>query len=57
MVGNTEKRRKILLIWRFDNVIPPKRLPQTPPKAIADQERDWRSPANAALINKKNDLS
>lgn len=52
MHGSTENRRKIASIRKLDNANPPNKLPHIPPKAIADQDNDWRSPAYEALTNK-----
>ena len=52
MHGSTQNRRKIVSIRKLDNAYPPNKLPHIPPKAIEDQDIDWRSPANDALTNK-----
>ena len=48
--GRTEKRRNIVSIFKLVKAYPPDKLPNIPPKAIANQDIDWRSPANEALI-------
>lgn len=50
MDGSTEKRRNIVSISKLVNAYPPDKLPNMPPKAIANQDIDWRSPANEALV-------
>lgn len=60
MDGSIEKRRKIVCISKLDNANPPVKLPHMPPKAIANHDTDWRSPANEALttiISKHQGLS
>lgn len=50
MPGKIEKRRKIVSNLKWESVYPPDKLPQIPPNAIENQDRDWRSPANEALL-------
>lgn len=50
IAGSMEKSRKIVSICKLVNASPPSMLPHIPPKAIANQDNDWRSPANEALI-------
>jgi len=40
MQGSTENKRKIASICKFDNAIPPNKLPHIPPTAIEDQDND-----------------
>lgn len=53
MPGKIEKRRKIVSNLKWESVYPPDKLPQIPPNAIENQDRDWRSPANEALLETK----
>lgn len=53
MDGSTENKRNILAISILFNAYPPNRLPHIPPIAMANQDSDWRSPANAALIKRE----
>lgn len=53
MVGRAENKRKLVAICKLFSAYPPNKLPHIPPKAIANQDTDCRSPANEALINNK----